>query len=237
MVFGKKKKEEDKIITIKPSGVFHNDFIKLNLKIDFPRRFCLISHLGEIKNQGVESSALYVSADFMQCLYKKSFKPSFKYSSTDLDYYSPRSICRVLFKRGLLPDEKFNSFEILINRCKNKTFQRILMNNFTKETKDYTILKYFKLNSINDIKDTLYKLKSIIIACFPIYNYSESFFKPQKETDKVLGYHIVSIVGWDDEEKYLLIRNSWGVEWGIKGYSKYFYEDFGLHESLFSGTR
>ena len=30
--------------------------------------------------------------------------------------------------------------------------------------------------------------------------------------------HAITIVGWDDSKKAYLIKNSWGTEWGEKGY-------------------
>jgi C1A family cysteine protease len=37
-------------------------------------------------------------------------------------------------------------------------------------------------------------------------------------TDELVGGHAVAIVGYDDSKKCFLVRNSWGVEWGIGGY-------------------
>lgn len=36
--------------------------------------------------------------------------------------------------------------------------------------------------------------------------------------EKLLGGHAIVIVGYDDEEKYWICRNSWGETWGDKGY-------------------
>jgi C1A family cysteine protease len=30
--------------------------------------------------------------------------------------------------------------------------------------------------------------------------------------------HAVMVVGYDDSAKRVLVRNSWGTDWGIKGY-------------------
>ena len=39
-----------------------------------------------------------------------------------------------------------------------------------------------------------------------------------KENEKVLGGHAVAVVGYCDKQKHFIIRNSWGEEWGDKGY-------------------
>ena len=39
-----------------------------------------------------------------------------------------------------------------------------------------------------------------------------------KENDKMLGGHAIMAVGYDSEKEVFIIRNSWGVEWGDKGY-------------------
>src|SRR4029077_18702291 len=37
-------------------------------------------------------------------------------------------------------------------------------------------------------------------------------------SEKQLGGHAVMAVGYDDSAERVLVRNSWGADWGIKGY-------------------
>ena len=39
-----------------------------------------------------------------------------------------------------------------------------------------------------------------------------------KPAEKLIGGHCIVAVGYDDTTQMLLIRNSWGTSWGIKGY-------------------
>ena len=41
--------------------------------------------------------------------------------------------------------------------------------------------------------------------------------KMPEKTEKLLGGHAVAVVGYDDNYGFL-VRNSWGVDWGVEGY-------------------
>ena len=42
--------------------------------------------------------------------------------------------------------------------------------------------------------------------------------------ETLLGGHAVMAVGYDEEKELLLVRNSWGKEWGDKGYFRMPYD-------------
>lgn len=44
-------------------------------------------------------------------------------------------------------------------------------------------------------------------------------------SSKSVGGHAVSIVGFNDEERYWIVRNSWGVDWGENGFVRVSYDD------------
>ena len=39
-----------------------------------------------------------------------------------------------------------------------------------------------------------------------------------QEGDQVRGGHAVTAVGYDDTKEVFIVRNSWGNDWGDKGY-------------------
>jgi C1A family cysteine protease len=44
-------------------------------------------------------------------------------------------------------------------------------------------------------------------------------------TGQVAGGHSVSIVGWNDNDKAWIVRNSWGADWGMNGFFEIAYTD------------
>ncbi|MFM7448088.1 MAG: peptidoglycan-binding protein [Leptolyngbyaceae cyanobacterium] len=109
---------------------------------------------------------------------------------------------------------------------------------------NYQTLKYFRLDRADlSPRNLLLKVKAVLAAGFPcmfgfttytsIYNednIEQGFIPfPDKERERVVGGHSVVAVGYNDHKRLpypdgtdrpgaLLIRNSWGREWGLGGY-------------------
>ena len=80
-------------------------------------------------------------------------------------------------------------------------------------------------NTMNDMKNCLANRIPFVVG-IPVYNSFESYAvaktglvpMPSPPSDKLLGYHAVVCVGFDDTRKYWIMRNSWGTSWGERGY-------------------
>ncbi|MFZ4713251.1 MAG: C1 family peptidase [Bacteriovoracaceae bacterium] len=53
--------------------------------------------------------------------------------------------------------------------------------------------------------------------------YSGGIYKSTSSTQ--VGGHAISLVGYNATERYWIIRNSWGVEWGEKGFARISWDD------------
>lgn len=84
--------------------------------------------------------------------------------------------------------------------------------------------KFFR--NLNQIREDLQH--GPLIATLTVYSdfvsYAGGVYKRSKDAEP-LGGHAVSIVGYDDSKQALIIRNSWGEDWGEKGYGYISYDD------------
>ena len=106
------------------------------------------------------------------------------------------------------------------------------------EAKLHQVISYHKINR------NLQQMKACLAEGFPFvfgFTVYESFDSitvaktgklnmPNKDEDN-LGGHAVLAVGYDDVSKRFIVRNSWGDEWGKKGYFTMPY-DYLLDENL-----
>lgn len=86
----------------------------------------------------------------------------------------------------------------------------------------YKIKSYSRLNNLQEIKTALVSTGPIVVG-FPVY---DSFYKPvkgvinlPKEGENINGGHAVLLTGYDDNQKFFKMKNSWGQDWGMKGYA------------------
>jgi Papain family cysteine protease len=66
-----------------------------------------------------------------------------------------------------------------------------------------------------------------IIAGFQVYEDFQDYESGVYEhvTGKILGGHGVALIGYDADEQYWIIKNSWGDEWGEDGYAMLRWQD------------
>lgn len=89
----------------------------------------------------------------------------------------------------------------------------------------HTAIKYHRvLQDMNHLRGCLNNGLPFAFG-FTIYESFESeetaktgIMKMPTKDEKCLGGHAIMAVGYDDERKVFIIRNSWGIEWGDKGY-------------------
>lgn len=99
--------------------------------------------------------------------------------------------------------------------------------------KDNQVLQYLRLSP-----HTLYDVKQCLALGYPVvfgFSVFESMMTEEVartgvvpmpgSNDSSVGGHAVLAVGYDDSKNALIVRNSWGEGWGIKGY---FYLPYGF---------
>ena len=86
------------------------------------------------------------------------------------------------------------------------------------------VTKYKLLKGIHSYKSVLAEGYPFVFG-FSVYSAFESdevaktgIVPPPNPKDELLGGHAVCAVGYDDEKEWFIVRNSWGPEWGDKGY-------------------
>jgi len=107
---------------------------------------------------------------------------------------------------------------------------------------DYKVTTTKPLTGLSQIKSELNKGNAVVFG-IEVY---ESFEKskdgiipvPDINNEKELGGHAVFCLGFDDSKNVLIMKNSWGADWGDKGYFYLPYEYFKLKlvDEAFTGN-
>jgi C1A family cysteine protease len=92
------------------------------------------------------------------------------------------------------------------------------------QAKKHTISSYHRITTLSDMRACLAEGYPFVFG-FTVYEGFESpavakngVLNLPKRSEKQVGGHAVCAVGYDDQAKRILVRNSWGPAWGKKGY-------------------
>jgi C1A family cysteine protease len=93
-----------------------------------------------------------------------------------------------------------------------------------REAADHQVTSYHRISSLNEMRQCLAEGFPFVFG-FTVYT---AFMSNEVKKsgvlnlplpgEKVEGGHAVVAVGYDDVQKRILVRNSWGSDWGMKGY-------------------
>lgn len=130
---------------------------------------------------------------------------------------------KVLKKLGCCPED---DFPYDIRRFAEKPSARA-----EADAPKYRIKSYHRVRSLHELKTCLNHGLPVAIG-IKVYESFESrevaetgiVPVPNVEFEEFLGGHAVLCVGYEDENEWLIVRNSWGEEWGDRGYCYIPYE-------------
>jgi len=90
-----------------------------------------------------------------------------------------------------------------------------------KDANDHKSKSFWRIeNNVESIKQAIYQNKNSVVisqAWYREFNRPINGFLPTEFSDYVDG-HATDVTGWSDSRQALLVKNSFGVSWGINGF-------------------
>lgn len=130
---------------------------------------------------------------------------------------------------GSKKDNKVKYFEIYgikTTEGEGMTFKEALHylrhHGVSSKAGNLTIKEYAMVNSDFQLKNAIL-MNGPCVGALPVYNYGPDFWN-KKAGDTILGYHAISICGYDAGG--FIIRNSWGTSFANSGYTYISNADF-----------
>jgi len=198
-------------------------FSKIYKAVDIPKAYSCMDIMFPVRDQGSQGSCAAMSAAAMKEFQeikdvgiRKYLSPQFVYNlreNQDSEGMSNRDLMKILQDKGICFESTFS-----YGNLKPPT-QKAL-----SEALNYRINNYARIYTLNELKQALY-IKGPCIVAVPVYNYTEKLWV-ERPGDIFLGGHDMCAVGYDDDEEVIWIRNSWGNEFGLAGYTKMAYSEF-----------
>jgi C1A family cysteine protease len=226
------------LLNVERSPVDKRDYIAESVypaDVNLPAELDLRPMLQPIQNQGSQGTC---SAQVASCIKEYQEKklqnltgidgkmsPQFVYNlreEPDYQGMTPRETMKILQKEGICREAIYPYGSI-------ENPQNIPADAYS-DAKNFTIEGYAQINTIEALKKGLYQ-DGVCYICFPVFNESPRMWKAA-QGEKDMGGHAMAVVGYNKQG--FIIRNSWGEDWGDKGYTIYPYEDWGAHWEIWT---
>ncbi len=200
--------------------------------VKLPKHFDLRKFLPSIINQGSKGSCVACVGACIKEFHERIDTNYHGHFSIDFIYFYrqnkpiegmfPRDLMNILQKKGCCSEYKcpYNNSDDLSS----------LPNGSDREAAHYKIFHYFRISTFDDLKKALVENGPCYIS-FPVYNFGKRLWK-KGQNDKLRGYHAMTVVGYKKDR--FILRNSWGKDWGNKGYTSYKFNEYGAHREIWT---
>lgn len=210
----------------------HRDFIYQAAGIGIPKQIDLRSYCSPVEDQGQLGSCTgNALVGAMELLEISEKQPTFLNLSRLFVYYNERALegtirqdagamirdgVKTLVQKGVCTEALW---PYNIAKFKSKPAAKCFTDGITRK-----VVTYSRLNTLDDMRNCLAAGFPFVFG-FSVYDSFESaavtktgVVNMPATAEKLLGGHAVLAVGYDDTTKRFLVRNSWGAQWGQKGY-------------------
>lgn len=229
--------KHNKKYTWKPDLPDHRDFSFKSLKLQslaaekLPSSVDLRNHCSPVEDQGQLGSCTGNSLVALLELNQKILTNNVVDLSRLFIYYNERVIentvkqdSGAMLRDGIKTLASYGVCEESLWPYKISKFTNKPNTKCYKSAVKYKISSYYRLSTINDMKTALANNHAFVFG-FSVYDSFESeevaktgIVNLPTSSEKQLGGHAVCCVGYDDSTSRFLIKNSWGINWGMSGY-------------------
>lgn len=186
-----------------------------------------------VRNQGVQGSCVAESTACVKELqelknvgFEEYMSPQFVYNhryNQEGEGMYPRDSVAIVYKKGIVPEAEYPYGK------REKPEQ--ISTDVLRKALNYKAKGYAFVNTIDVCKSAIYRSGAVVFTV-PVYDNNSTMWKPSRVGAVVQGGHAMTAVGWN--ETGFIVRNSWGEQWGDKGYTIFPYSDWGMHGEVWT---